>query len=105
MLCNVLCLNKIVLRKKNSAELASKLDTDEEGIYELEDNSKEIIKKGWGYSSVIELLPRNNQECNTRSKLRHIKNYQKLCAESQGSLIEISKLVFGDILFKISQNW
>lgn len=72
------------LGKKNSAELASKLDTDEEGIHELEDKYKEIIKKGWGYSSVVELLPRSNQECNTRGKLRHIKNYQKLCAESQG---------------------
>lgn len=60
-------LTKLFLEnKKNSAELASKVDTDEEGIYELEDKSKEIIKKGRGYSSVVELLPRRNQECNTR---------------------------------------
>lgn len=59
-------LTKLFLeKKKNSAELASKVDTDEEGIYELEDKSKEIIKKGQGYSSVVELLPRRNQECNT----------------------------------------
>lgn len=51
----MLYLNKVVLRKqKNSAELASKVDTDEEGIYDLEDKSKEIIKKGRGYSSVVE---------------------------------------------------
>lgn len=48
----MLYLNKAVVykqkqkQKKNSAELSSKLDTDEEEIYELEDKSEEIIRRG-----------------------------------------------------------
>lgn len=39
-------LIKLIFKKHLSTELASKLDTDKEGIYELEDKSEEIIQKG-----------------------------------------------------------